>query len=600
MATNNMHSLILSPVRSLSGIMRILILVAAIIQTVLGGGSHFAVRLPFLNPAGVTYLDGPAPAGLAAGPLQYAAAAHAVEPAAVEIGYAGAPAVTAAPPLAYAGHAVGAVTAAPPVAYAGHAFGAVTAAPPVAYAGPAVAAVTAAPPVAYAAPAPAPIAYAAPAPAHLAYAAPAQAAVGYAAAAVPAVAAVPTVHHVPGVADVPVTRVEAQPGVIQKIVDVAKPAVSTRKFQLRRPAIEKKFYDIEERVIVRPAGSALVELEEPHAKIQQGPAVINPVGVALGPVAAAPVAVGHPVPAAPIPLPVQPISITPSPAPVFVSTTPAPIGGDFGGPSPGPAAFQDDESVVVDNPDFAARSSLAAENHQLDAEQHALDAEQQRLQARQQNIFARRQHVAQARTHTEALPAGPAPVPLPGLGRSGPAHHGGPGVEVRANGAPLDVIPHARAGPDVVPSVRALSPEVNQANQQRLIQLLTARGGVAEVGFGRAGPSEGPVGDAGPVRARVLSATSAPPHAAPAGERVSTRRVVVSRPIETVQDIDVVEPVTKLERVAINQPTLFKTVHHDVARVPTSVPVLGKTLQPAVAHAAVPVGFHAAHLDYIH
>ena len=532
--------------------MRTLILIAAIIQTVLGGGSHFSVRLPFLNPAGVTYLDGPAPAGLSAGPLGYAAAGHVVEPAAVEIGYAGA-AVTAAPAV---GYAVPAVTAAPAVA-------AVTAAPPVAAVG---------------------------------YAAPA---VGYAPAAVPAVAAVPTVHHVPGVADVPVTRVEARPGVIQKVVDVAKPAVSTRKFQLRRPAIEKKFYDIEEHIIVRPAGSALLELEEPHAKIQKGPAVINPVGVAVGPapvavahpVAAAPIAVGHPVAAAPIAV-APAVAITPSPAPIIVSTTPAPISGGFGGPSPGPAAFQDEESIVVDNPDFAARSAFAAEGHRLDAEQRSLEAEQQVLQVRQQNIFARRQHLAQARTHTEAIPSGPAPGPLPGLARSGP------GVEVRANGAPLDLIPHGRSGPDVVPSVRALSPEINQANQQRLIQLLTARGGVAEVGFGREGPSPGAVGDAGPVHARVLSATPAPLHSAPAGERVSTRRVVVSRPIETVQDIDVVEPVTKLERVAVNHPTLFKTVHHDVARVPTSVPVLGKTLAPAVAHAAVPVGYDVAPVGY--
>ncbi|PSN37178.1 hypothetical protein C0J52_27287 [Blattella germanica] len=561
--------------------MRTLILVAAVIQAVLGGGSHFAVRLPFLNPAGVTYLDGPAPAGLAAGPFQYAAQAHAVD---------GAVAVTPAP-FAYA--------AQEPVAYAAHEPA------NLAYAAPAVHA------------APAPVAYAAPAlhaaPAHVAYAAPA-----VAHAAVPAVAAVPTVHHVPGVADVPVTRVEAQPGVIQKVVDVAKPAISTRKFQLRRPAIEKKFYDIEERVIVRPAGSALVELEEPHAKIQKGPAVINPVGpgVAVGPVAHAPVAVAGPAPVAFAPpvavtpgpvavAPVSPVAVTP--APVFVSTTPAPGHGGFGGPAPGPAAFQDEESIVVDNPDFAARSALANAGHQLDAEQRALDAEQQDLQGRLQELHARRQNLAQARTHTEAIPAGP-PGPLPGIGRSAPGPHGG--VEVRTNGAPLDLVPRSRAGPEVVPSVRALSPEINQANQQRLIQLLTARGGVAEVGFGRSGPSPGPVGDAGPVRARVLSATPAPPHADPAGERVSTRRVVVSRPIETVQDIDVVEPVTKLERVAVNHPTVFKTVHHDVARVPTSVPVLGKTLTPAIAHAAVPVapavgvgpayGYGAVGVDYYH
>lgn len=54
---------------------------------------------------------------------------------------------------------------------------------------------------------------------------------GYAA--VPhAVSAVPTVHHVPGVADVPITKIEHQPAVIQKVVDVAKPAIQTRKIQV--------------------------------------------------------------------------------------------------------------------------------------------------------------------------------------------------------------------------------------------------------------------------------------------------------------------------------------------------------------------------------
>ncbi|XP_021913232.1 uncharacterized protein LOC110826675 [Zootermopsis nevadensis] len=394
-------------------------------------------------------------------------------------------------------------------------------------------------------------------PAEFSYAAPA---VGYTAAPVQTLAAVPTVHHVPGVADVPVTRVEAQPGLIQKVVDVAKPAVSTRKFQLRRPAIQKQFYDIEERVVVRPAGSALVELEEPLAKIQKGPAVISPLdslAVGAAPIQHAPIAVAP----------------SPAPEPVFVSTTPAPVFGPF--PGQGPVALQDEESVVVDNPDFAARASFSAESHQLETEQQALNVQQQDLQARQHLLESRRQQLS--RTHTEARPLGPGP--LPGIG--GPLARAGPAVEVHANGAPHDV----------VPSLRALSPEVNQANQQRLIQLLTARGGVAEVGFGHEGPSPLPVGDVGPVRARVLSATPAPPHADPTGERVSTRRVVVSRPIETVQDIDVVEPVTKLERIAVNHPTLFKTVHHDVARVPTSVPVLGKTLTPAIAHAAVPYGY---------
>lgn len=91
------------------------------------------------------------------------------------------------------------------------------------------------------------------------------------------------------------------------------------------------------------------------------------------------------------------------------------------------------------------------------------------------------------------------------------------------------------------------------------------------------------------MRARVLSATPAPENAEPTDQRVSTRRVVVSRPIETLQEVDVVEPATKLERVSIQQPTLIKTAHLDHVQVHGSVPVVGKAYAPAVAHAAVPV-----------
>lgn len=56
--------------------------------------------------------------------------------------------------------------------------------------------------------------------------------VGYTAAQVPGVAAVPFVKHVPTVSNVPVTRIEAHHGLIEQQVDVAKPAVSTRKFEV--------------------------------------------------------------------------------------------------------------------------------------------------------------------------------------------------------------------------------------------------------------------------------------------------------------------------------------------------------------------------------
>lgn len=85
-------------------------------------------------------------------------------------------------------------------------------------------------------------------------------------------AATPVLTKVAGVADVPVTKLAYTHGVTQKLVDVAHPAVSTRKVKVRRPALRKEFYDIEHRVIVRPAGSATLELSQPISKEQK---VIN-------------------------------------------------------------------------------------------------------------------------------------------------------------------------------------------------------------------------------------------------------------------------------------------------------------------------------------
>lgn len=116
-------------------------------------------------------------------------------------------------------------------------------------------------------------------------------------------------------------------------------------------------------------------------------------------------------------------------------------------------------------------------------------------------------------------------------------------------------------------------------------------GGVADVGFGRSGSASYPV-DAGNVRARVVSATPAPAFAAPTGERVNTRRVVVSRPVETLREVEVAEPVTKYERVHVAQPTVIKTASQDVVRVPTSVPVYGKTLTPVADDSFASVSSH--------
>lgn len=56
--------------------------------------------------------------------------------------------------------------------------------------------------------------------------------VGYAAAQVPAVAAVPFVKNVPTVSQVPVTTFEHHPAVVEKQVDVVRPAISTKKIEV--------------------------------------------------------------------------------------------------------------------------------------------------------------------------------------------------------------------------------------------------------------------------------------------------------------------------------------------------------------------------------
>lgn len=42
--------------------------------------------------------------------------------------------------------------------------------------------------------------------------------------------------------------------------------VKLRRYQVHRPGVQKEFYDVEERVIVRPAGSALIEFDTPTKK----------------------------------------------------------------------------------------------------------------------------------------------------------------------------------------------------------------------------------------------------------------------------------------------------------------------------------------------
>lgn len=87
----------------------------------------------------------------------------------------------------------------------------------------------------------------------------------------------------------------------------------------------------------------------------------------------------------------------------------------------------------------------------------------------------------------------------------------------------------------------------NQSKQERLIELYTGNGGISEVGqteeqvtSGRYTNGDSSYRDIGNVQARVVSVTPPPENAVPS-ETVNTRRIVVSKQVETVREIEVPE-----------------------------------------------------------
>ncbi|XP_050068702.1 mucin-2-like [Anopheles maculipalpis] len=87
---------------------------------------------------------------------------------------------------------------------------------------------------------------------------------------------------------------------------------------------------------------------------------------------------------------------------------------------------------------------------------------------------------------------------------------------------------------------QGLTQQQIHANQEQFIKLLSERDSIAEVGFGPKGDTSGTLIDAY-VRSRVLSATPAPRDAKETSRTVNIRRIVVSRPVETEQEVEVRE-----------------------------------------------------------
>lgn len=122
--------------------------------------------------------------------------------------------------------------------------------------------------------------------------------------------------------------------------------------------------------------------------------------------------------------------------------------------------------------------------------------------------------------------------------------------------------------------------------QARLLELLSAKGGTVTEVLGENGA---------PNSASVLDVASGLQDVnLQGGERITTRRIVVTRPIETVQEVDIQEPATKILRQAVNVPTVFQTPVQGIARVPVSTlgvknvatPILQTTYaQPALQYA---------------
>ncbi|XP_054272505.1 eukaryotic translation initiation factor 4 gamma-like [Macrosteles quadrilineatus] len=522
-------------------------------------------------------------------------------------------------------------------------------------------------------------------------------------------APVDVVHHVPTVADVPVTKYVTQPGYVQKLVDVTKTKVATAKLQVRRPAIQKQFYDIEERTVVRPVGSAVLELDEPVSKNYVSPVTVVPSGqhtvaryqrpLAYYPVNAYPFLSSYPFqapvqsypffiqqtqgitqlpqgppqnipqrpqipqqpqfpaqqpqipqqpqfpaqqpqipqqpqfpaqqpqipqqPQFPAQQPQQPqfpaqqpqFPQSPQP-PQQLPSAPQPIGPPNSQES---SEFDFSDTVVVDNPELG-RSGARDEQQQDNSSQNTEDANERRTgtentarpetqfdtSSGQQilNEFQTRQLLRQFFSQNDLVPnqriqqiPQPSQQPQPkttsniessnsledNKSRSQESSQATQESSTESSTTSfrsqnLQSEPRAFSAEGQIASTRASSPEEAQSNQQKLIELLTGRGEVSEVELSRSGVRISSVGDAGVVRGRVLSVTPAP-RTAEGEERVSTRRVVVSRPVQTLEEVDVQQPFAHVERVAVHEPALLKTAHTHLTRVPAAVPVL-RTLAP--------------------
>nr|XP_029710057.1 uncharacterized protein LOC115255977 [Aedes albopictus] len=295
----------------------------------------------------------------------------------------------------------------------------------------------------------------------------------------------PAVHavHVPAAPVVPVHVPVApvKPVTTVTNTETPLPVIKSRKYKVRRPAIQNQFYDIEERVIIRPVGSALVELEQPASRTEtkvtshtvqtqpnrgsggQGRAVFT--GTTT--VTQKPQII-HTV------YQQTPVQHTPvvAPHPVIIHASSA------GHVVPQPAIHHVQAPVPV-----YVKSRVDIED-----------------QNQSQSSVSERQQTQSRRGQINEITATSPRV-------------------IIANG---------------------LSADQARSNQDQFIRLLSERDSISEVGYGPNTDTSSSLINTY-VRSRVLSATPAPQGAKETSRTVNIRRIIVSRPIETEQEVEVRE-----------------------------------------------------------
>ncbi|XP_055545460.1 uncharacterized protein LOC129730284 [Wyeomyia smithii] len=434
--------------------------------------------------------------------------------------------------------------------------------------------------------------------------------------------------------------------------------IKSRKYKVRRPAIQNQFYDIEERVIVRPVGSALVELEHPISKTQtsvqtktvqtksgessDGYAVTTESTVTRRPpviqthtvyhqtpaqqtpvFAPHPVIVhssntgqvAHPVALPPIQTPVyvnhvQPVYVQTTTVPTLVTfkpqhdityptvSTPVPTtvstvtddhGVDYddsivvearGGArtlheststqasrdySTTPAKYRnrpcDDYDDVEDSPkrgDVAITYATEATHQSLSREEEnstiATTSENSdvMVNASIKNVDVNARFAAKDENQSQAI-----------IVRAEP----------KSQSRSEDFSETTASSPKVIIG-NGLSAEKARSNQEQFIRLLSERDSISEVAYGPNTDTSSSLINTY-VRSRVLSATPAPHDAKESSKTVNIRRIIVSRPIETEQEIEVREHDLDYDSHGGN---------HQIASSSEQVPVYTTAKPPAFAN----------------